>query len=665
MGDTKGRKGGSKSRNKEVTEKEISNDKQNSNPKESANPEAVANSTKEDKTRRKVRNRNESSNTTNSEKIDERPNEVERETLTRQSSETAESHRELGEIEGEEALDYEEDLEDNSNKSNSAQKDEEAGYRSEGGSTVYSKTSETGSTSEREVTITPKKRKLSKRDRKEKAAKIKRKRKRVIISDSSSSTSSDSDSDGKSGKYYKKKSVKRRKKKAQKTKRDKRKKRNNDDSSEEEDLKGITPKRLKEMFAEYYNARKAEEQEHMMSAIPAEKGQGNHPELLNIDIRNLRLAEVPSETTILSRAIKNPTNGNLVVPGLTGPRTTSDSDNVINNSQTQSSSDSFDLSHTGERVVPSPPAQISDDPDLTEAMNRPEWNKAIDKARDDADRMIREAEKDKARMVKPVGECVSSSVRTREVINVIDTIPRDVNTDRCDELVHHVSAHVDDNMRTKIQRGEFVELEKLLPKDHFKENGQKVKVTNCEGETYYIPQGGDPHQQGIFGYKKWAKCFRIYAEIYASANPTKAGEIFQYMDSIENAANLYVWENVARYDDLFRRQMAKFPHREWSKKYKDMYEAEMKEQLAVRAVLNSVKKQSANTGKKPLTGVCWRFNKHGKCDLGAACTLDHKCDVCGKFGHSRVNCFKNNQNQSNNNNNNNNKTPQPYKRRDK
>lgn len=161
------------------------------------------------------------------------------------------------------------------------------------------------------------------------------------------------------------------------------------------------------------------------------------------------------------------------------------------------SNEIFDISPPGQRTLPKPPTIISNDLALAEAMNRPEWTNAIEKAREEADKMIREAEANKVRMVKPAGESFNPSKKvnppiTKGVTDVIDTIEKHKDTDRCDEVERIMSSHVDESLKFRIQRGEFIELHKLVFKDKSTETESgKMKVTNMDGETYYIPPSGE------------------------------------------------------------------------------------------------------------------------------------------------------------------------------
>lgn len=123
------------------------------------------------------------------------------------------------------------------------------------------------------------------------------------------------------------------------------------------------------------------------------------------------------------------------------------------------------------------------------------------------------------------------------------------------------------------------------------------------------------------------------------ANPTKAGEIIEYVHAIEEASSLYIWDNMDHYDRAFRLQMAKFPHRKWSDWYHKSYEKHMRDPIAVRNLLAQAKRVHP-AGNKSSRKPCWRFNKHGKCYLGDKCDQEHKCNRCGMYNHRGINCQK-------------------------
>ena len=142
-----------------------------------------------------------------------------------------------------------------------------------------------------------------------------------------------------------------------------------------------------------------------------------------------------------------------------------------------------------------------------------------------------------------------------------------------DDEFFHLTCHVEPNLKVKIEKGEFVELEKLLIKDRFKgasQNvaGQRLELNNRGGETYIMPA---ERENRIMNVRRWEQAFRTYAAIYSQAYPHRAAEIWQYVYVINLAASTYVWENVANYDYTFRQLMACNPLRSWANIYLQMW----------------------------------------------------------------------------------------------
>lgn len=285
----------------------------------------------------------------------------------------------------EELLDYEDDPP--SNESNSAQKmDDGEIVSSSGGSTVREKSSAASeSDSSKIVSIQNTPRRKTKQIRKRKSTRD--------SSSSSSQSSSESESETdfeelapKRKRSHKKKrhsQAKRRRKSRKSVKKTKGRKRKHCSSSSSsnsetgDEIRGLTEEKLKKMFSDYYNDRRAEEQQNLMKSIPDTSGQLHLSGRLNKLKLNNR-----SEMTIYSQ--NDPGSLGLLPENETNrspPRgqVSSDSDNITKN--LNSSDEIADTSPlTGQRILPPPPTIISDDIPLAEAMNRPEWSRAIEKA---------------------------------------------------------------------------------------------------------------------------------------------------------------------------------------------------------------------------------------------------------------------------------------------
>lgn len=87
-------------------------------------------------------------------------------------------------------------------------------------------------------------------------------------------------------------------------------------------------------------------------------------------------------------------------------------------------------------------------------------------------------------------------------------------------------------------------------------------------------------------FARWHVAFRIYAAIYERKYQDKGVELRQYEHSIQKAASKYVWDNVANYDKLFRKRMARhhlkhgFPVKSWAIKYHTAWDFELMDKLS-------------------------------------------------------------------------------------
>ena len=180
----------------------------------------------------------------------------------------------------------------------------------------------------------------------------------------------------------------------------------------------------------------------------------------------------------------------------------------------------------------------------------------IQDKREDARAQILEAEQYKANLV-PQGKEIQMPIRT--------------NAQDPDDAFFHITCHIDVSIKEKIRRGEFVELEKLLNKKLMRgeqDNRFDCQIINQGGNTFIAPK---EREIKINNITKWDQAFRVYAAIYAKANPERSVEIWQYIDCIHKAAKTFHWDCVANYDFTFRQLMAEYPERSWAKIYTQMW----------------------------------------------------------------------------------------------
>ena len=138
-----------------------------------------------------------------------------------------------------------------------------------------------------------------------------------------------------------------------------------------------------------------------------------------------------------------------------------------------------------------------------------------------------------------------------------------------DDEFFHITCHLDANFKAKIECGEFVELEKLLPKNKTANSDNVAQLVFCDGKTYFM--NSTDWDRKITGVRRWEQAFRVYAAVYSHANPSRASEIWQCVFVINKAASIFSWSNVAEYDFIFRQMMSTNPKHSWAKTYTQMW----------------------------------------------------------------------------------------------
>ena len=136
-------------------------------------------------------------------------------------------------------------------------------------------------------------------------------------------------------------------------------------------------------------------------------------------------------------------------------------------------------------------------------------------AREEAERLITEAERFKATVEPPKGK----------------EIEHNAYTDSVDDEFFHITCHIDQAVKAKIERGEFIELEKLLVRDRLfnrsMQSDSRLALYNIDGFTYVA--AAYDREGRISGVCKWEQAFRVYAATFSKANPSRASEIWQYV----------------------------------------------------------------------------------------------------------------------------------------
>ena len=229
-----------------------------------------------------------------------------------------------------------------------------------------------------------------------------------------------------------------------------------------------------------------------------------------------------------------------------------------------------------------------------------------------------------------------------------------------------MTCYIDPLLIPKIEKGEFVDLEKLLPKDKLGSRSSselKMEWIRSEEGTFLVPSTDRSNK--INNFRHWEQAFRAYATIYCGANPHRSKEIWQYVSIIHSASTAYVWDNVANYDFTFRHLMAFNPERSWAITYQQMWSLSMREPLPKNhmprnvnyygggngsSAMSSYTNTNSNSNSNPkethlkklskAPDYCWSFNKGKVCKYGDGCRYYEKCSNCDSPAHGVNTCPK-------------------------
>ena len=284
-------------------------------------------------------------------------------------------------------------------------------------------------------------------------------------------------------------------------------------------------------------------------------------------------------------------------------------------------------------------------------------------ARDIAERMVIDAEKYKAALDKPPGNndihetagpnanVINAGnlrdiedtnnpqqfVPTTGALNIdIQQLPQpntSVPREACDDSFFHITCHIDPSLKTKIEKGGFVDLKKLLPREGNRKimDENKMELVHSEGSMYFV--SASDRDKRINSVCRWELAFRVYAAIYSRANPHRSAEIWQYVYVINLAAASYSWDNVSSYDYTFRQLMAEYPDRSWALIYNQMWNLAMRDPVGGK----NFAVKGTKDGRTKRDDYCWHFNKN-RCKFGSRCRYEHRCFYCDGFGHGVFNC---------------------------
>ena len=247
---------------------------------------------------------------------------------------------------------------------------------------------------------------------------------------------------------------------------------------------------------------------------------------------------------------------------------------------------------------------------------------------EESERVIREAEALKAWLYATPGNCSRNlSSWNNELAN--HSVHQ---SSLVDENYLVIGTHVDPNLQQKIINCEYVDFSKRISKGNMMVNeDHRMELVSKGGLTYFVPVS-DCDSIVINSFSRWEQAFRVFSNIFTRAHPQKASELIEYNHVIHTASGTFTWDNVYTYDKEFRMHLSNYPQLSWAVILQQALSMYLKDRI-----FRDHNQSGGNQFRQKSNETCRRYNK-GKCPNGASCKYVHKCEECGKFGHSAHIC---------------------------
>lgn len=230
---------------------------------------------------------------------------------------------------------------------------------------------------------------------------------------------------------------------------------------------------------------------------------------------------------------------------------------------------------------------------------------------------------------------------------------------KIDQEHSSLTARVNPEIKRRIEMGQYINLQRLLPKFKVDPNDDhdKFRMVSKDGYSYFVDDKESSNKEDglpINSLARWDQAFRVYSAIYLEANPLKVADMAEYTQNIHKWALTYPWQRVYNYDILFRQLVEKEPSRPWDVVHYNYFMSQFGENLNLTQ--GGRANSSYGGGPAPSAGgsnfggarssqfalnkkdCCFRFNKTGKCKWGDNCNWEHKCYLCGLSNHGYYNC---------------------------
>lgn len=201
-----------------------------------------------------------------------------------------------------------------------------------------------------------------------------------------------------------------------------------------------------------------------------------------------------------------------------------------------------------------------------------------------------------------------------------------------------VSPPIPTKIAEKIWRGEYIELQELLPA-RLGAPGPTVLDALLQSEKV-------KQKKNITTIQEWMLCFNTFISVVAMRSPDQVRDLLAYSSTIVKASQDFEGTPWLDYDSHFRREMATQSKPQWER-----IDASIWTLYFARAVPRSGPTVTDGEKKSPTqdkrqqkprynpypTRVCFRWNSYSGCHL-IHCNFLHCCIRCRDTSHRAIEC---------------------------
>jgi hypothetical protein len=185
-------------------------------------------------------------------------------------------------------------------------------------------------------------------------------------------------------------------------------------------------------------------------------------------------------------------------------------------------------------------------------------------------------------------------------------------------IMDNIGIHFSQQLKEKIVKREYVDLENLLPVTLSEANN--VGSRNIVMDQFGMLKLQTKTNKNITDICIWIDAFLTFSSIYLNAHPNSAQGLFKYMFSIKLGASRSKDLGWRDYDKQFRMKKERSPSLSWG---------DIDMELRVLSISQGHNSNTQSYIHQSPYGKCFDYNNKGKCER-SNCRFAHKCIPCSE-----------------------------------